>query len=332
MANFIPPINLGVFKPSSESLASWLYQVWQYLQENPIASEQELTEQITALLPPEIAAYLEEHPATVQSVNGMIGAVVIAYSDLVLGETLPIYRATSLETTQTDLLEAWDEGCRFAVIDDSNVYVMLRDYDTITLLPIGGGGGGGGIQSINTTIVPDAIGNALVNATNLPLSTSDPTSIYAQIATLTSAISTINGKLNNLFPIGYIYMSVDSTDPGTIFGGTWVPIKDRFLLAAGDTYVVDQTGGYAQVTLEESNLPAISGSMTIRKMSNATTVANPDGAISIADATSGNAYSQLAQSTAAAVLPQKITFSFGQDAPHENMPPYVTVYMWKRTA
>jgi hypothetical protein len=45
------------------------------------------------------------------------------------------------------------------------------------------------------------------------------------------------------FPIGYIYLSTSSINPSEIFGGVWEPIKDRFLLLAGDTYKGGSTGG-----------------------------------------------------------------------------------------
>lgn len=47
------------------------------------------------------------------------------------------------------------------------------------------------------------------------------------------------------FPIGYIYLSTSNVNPGQFFGGTWEPIKDRFLLLAGDTYKAGSTGGSA---------------------------------------------------------------------------------------
>lgn len=40
-------------------------------------------------------------------------------------------------------------------------------------------------------------------------------------------------------------MSVNNTSPATLFGGTWVQLKDRFLLSAGDTYTAGNTGGSA---------------------------------------------------------------------------------------
>lgn len=47
----------------------------------------------------------------------------------------------------------------------------------------------------------------------------------------------------NPFPVGAIYMSVDSRNPSTIFGGKWEQIKGRFLLGADDNYKVKETGG-----------------------------------------------------------------------------------------
>lgn len=57
-------------------------------------------------------------------------------------------------------------------------------------------------------------------------------------------------------PVGSLYWSSSPTDPATLFGGTWTRIKDRFVLAAGDTYANGATGGSATVQLTESNLPA----------------------------------------------------------------------------
>ena len=57
----------------------------------------------------------------------------------------------------------------------------------------------------------------------------------------------INGTpiLDLLHPIGSIYMSVDNTDPGTLFGGTWQKIEDKMILGSGTKYSVGATGGNA---------------------------------------------------------------------------------------
>ena len=68
--------------------------------------------------------------------------------------------------------------------------------------------------------------------------------------------------LNLIYPVGSIYWSSNSTNPGTLFGGTWTQIKDRFILAAGDSYSNGATGGAATVTLTVSNMPSHSHSFT----------------------------------------------------------------------
>ena len=72
-------------------------------------------------------------------------------------------------------------------------------------------------------------------------------------AGLTSAVTDI---LNLVYPVGSIYMSVNSTSPATLFGGTWTQIKDTFLLAAGTNHAAASTGGAETVTLSVQNLPS----------------------------------------------------------------------------
>lgn len=54
-----------------------------------------------------------------------------------------------------------------------------------------------------------------------------------------------NAIINLIYPVGSIYMSVNNTSPATLFGGTWTQLKDKFLLTAGDTYAAGSTGGSA---------------------------------------------------------------------------------------
>ena len=70
------------------------------------------------------------------------------------------------------------------------------------------------------------------------------------------SIHAVRGGLNdvwqNVYPVGAIYMSVNDVNPSTIFGGTWVRIKDRFLLASGDNYASGVTGGADSQTFTPS--------------------------------------------------------------------------------
>ena len=58
------------------------------------------------------------------------------------------------------------------------------------------------------------------------------------------------------YPVGSIYLSVNSTNPGTIFGGSWEQIKDRFLLACGSTYSNGSTGGESTHKLTVDEMPS----------------------------------------------------------------------------
>ena len=65
-----------------------------------------------------------------------------------------------------------------------------------------------------------------------------------------------------LYPVGSVYISFNPTSPQTLFGGTWVRLKDRVLMASGDTYAPNTTGGSATVTLNENQLPSHNHSLT----------------------------------------------------------------------
>ena len=56
---------------------------------------------------------------------------------------------------------------------------------------------------------------------------------------------------DTIYPIGSIYISINNVNPGTLFGGTWEQIEDKFLLSAGSTYTAGDTGGSA--TMEHTH-------------------------------------------------------------------------------
>lgn len=119
----------------------------------------------------------------------------------------------------------------------------------------------------------------------------------------------------DVFPVGYIYMSTSKTSPASLFGGTWVQLKDRFLLGAGDKYVAGSTGGEAEHTLIENELPSHSHDINYNVVYRQTV-------------TSGGGVRNLVASGTDSTH----TDDSGGDKAHNNMPPYLTVYMWERTA
>lgn len=59
--------------------------------------------------------------------------------------------------------------------------------------------------------------------------------------------------MDDIYPIGFIYMSVSSASPSTIFGGIWQKIEGRFILAASSSYEVGSTTGQSGTV---KNMPA----------------------------------------------------------------------------
>lgn len=73
--------------------------------------------------------------------------------------------------------------------------------------------------------------------------------------------SEINTKLSNLllqiYPVGSIYISASSTNPGTLFGGTWKALdQGRVLIGANSTYAAGTTGGEFTHTITTSEMPS----------------------------------------------------------------------------
>jgi len=61
--------------------------------------------------------------------------------------------------------------------------------------------------------------------------------------------------LEQVYPIGAIYMSVNDANPSSFIGGTWEQLTNRFLVGAGDGYEAGNTGGTSSTTLSTDNLP-----------------------------------------------------------------------------
>lgn len=68
--------------------------------------------------------------------------------------------------------------------------------------------------------------------------------------------SQLQDTASKLYPVGSVYISFNSANPQTLFGGTWTRLKDRMLMASGDSYAPNTTGGSATKTIAVSNLPA----------------------------------------------------------------------------
>lgn len=146
-----------------------------------------------------------------------------------------------------------------------------------------------------------------------------------------------NFVLDNVYPVGSIYMNVNSTNPGTLFGGTWEQIQGRFLLGMSSSYPAGSTGGEATHTLTPSELPEHIHQVSENRN---TPFVYPASRTNSATSSTGN-YSLLLNNTSNGYVTEKTAgvgrLITGDDIEtrgqsHNNMPPYLCVYIWKRTA
>lgn len=142
-----------------------------------------------------------------------------------------------------------------------------------------------------------------------------------------AVLKNINFKVSNswvdlgnlAYPVGSIFQSTSSTSPATTFGGTWERIKDKFLLSAGDSYSAASTGGEAEHTLTLEEMPGHNHAYKFGTGNSGTYTSVPNENLKV------QIYVDTYQNWGSLA-----TVGGGQS--HNNMPPYITVYTWKRTA
>lgn len=155
------------------------------------------------------------------------------------------------------------------------------------------------------------------------LSDSAPTEGVAQEC-VGKQICTVSDLLDRTYPVGAIYMSVSSTSPASLFGGTWTQLQDRFLIGAGSTYAVNSTGGARSHTLRaligacDYNTASI-GYAAIDSLNSANSITYQVVGSLITGASTVN------HNTPVWDTVQKSNST-------DFIPPYLAVYMWKRTA
>ena len=112
-------------------------------------------------------------------------------------------------------------------------------------------------------------------------------------------------------------MTVDSKNPHDLFGGNWELVKDRFLVGAGNSYQVGNTGGEATHTLTVNEMPSHTHKLRYKLYTASS------GSFWIVDAGSSD---ELCDNGHYAVQ------YTGNNQPHNNLPPYLAVFIWKRTS
>ena len=203
---FVPPLNLGGFQPSPATLAQWVYQIWRYLQENPIATQEQLQEYIGTFITtsPEtqsmigegVEQYLTDNPpaAPVQSVQGKTGAVQLAYNEIVpASNAVPVYKASSTPSTNT-LVGQYNIGYRLFVNTATQEIFTISPAGALSL--VGRGKFDGTTVDLNTAQGDTTIAEAITEHTsNISALTSNINTINDDIITMSSSIAQLNTEV-----------------------------------------------------------------------------------------------------------------------------------------
>lgn len=140
--------------------------------------------------------------------------------------------------------------------------------------------------------------------------------------------------VNLIHPVGSFYISSNPTEPSKIFGGTWEQIKDVFLLSAGDIYSAGTTGGEAEHKLTVDEMPSHEGHLYGNEEPFPPN--GPDSYFMVSGpGIDSGLFAKYKDRPYIVTAGNEVIikgFSRGGTEPHNNMPPYLAVYMWRRTA
>lgn len=139
-----------------------------------------------------------------------------------------------------------------------------------------------------------------------------------EIDTNVPSIDPTNTKwIDIVYPVGSIYLSISDINPNLLFGiGEWEAIEDRFLLGVG-IHAAGETGGEETHLLTIDELPSHSHQYKRHSLDR-----------DDMDPTTGKDAYGVSNKT----LDERLgtTELSGANQPHNNMPPYLAVYIWKR--
>lgn len=191
---------------------------------------------------------------------------------------------------------------------------VIKIYSGTTLTIQDAQGNAGPVFTDAGTTINAAFDGALTLGSSLTVTGDGSVSddlIVADVLTVGSCVG-----CGNAFPVGAIFISISSTNPGTSLGyGTWTAFGTGQVLVGIDVGqtefdVAEETGGAKTHTLTSAEMPNHTHSIQI---------GDTDGAAGIADRSSSAVTSMNTGAT-------------GGGGAHNNLQPYIVVYMWKRTA
>ena len=256
------------------------------------------------------------------------GYTITIYNSTVIGNTTAA--GTGISVANGDKIMVWSDG--------TNVYDLQAQNLTGTLAIAKGGTGQTTQQAAINALTGTQTANRVLRSdgTNATLSqvalTTDVTGTLP-IANGGTGVATITALGNLFYPVGSLYSSTASTNPGTSLGfGTWTAFgAGRVMIGAGGSYTAGATGGSADAVVVSHTHTA-----TSTDSGHTHTVANTMSAQSGDLGPSSSYYTRYAPATintgtGVANITTTVA-SAGVSATNANLQPYIVVYMWERTA
>ena len=191
----------------------------------------------------------------------------------------------------------------------------------------------------NKTFDADATGNSLTNVEDANIKASaaidaakiaNGTVSNTEFQHLNGVTSALQTQINNIYPVGSIYMNAtNATNPNTLLGfGTWVRFGEgRMVISQHSSNSrwnsAEETGGSESITLTTAQLPTHSHGIGAHRYPRVEYYGGAEVSITAFDV--GTPSPEGPSST-------YTSNNAGSGQSHDNMPPFITVYMWKRTA
>jgi hypothetical protein len=241
--------------------------------------------------------------------------------------TVATTKANEAQTSANNAKQYADEAKESASLVGKDVIQLKQDVSNLQSTV---GKNTSSISSL-TTKVDNNTSDISSLTTKTDNNTSDISSLTTKADNNTSQITALHNTLlvywKTLYPVGSIYISTSPTfNPNITWGGTWKKTSEgRCLIGANDTYPLGSIGGEAEHTLSISEMPSHDHNLSDWAMS--WKLNGEKGEVNLNASATSDAWSNNH-----GYFKSQNSEATGGNRPHNNMQPYLAVYIWERTA
>jgi hypothetical protein len=168
----------------------------------------------------------------------------------------------------------------------------------------------------------------------LPTGTTATTQSFGTSGTSLATTAFVQAALAAAYPVGSIYTATVSTNPATLLGfGTWTAFAaGRTIIGNGGGYTAGNTGGSADaITVSHTHTATSTVTDPGHNHTTTTTVAG-GGSVGGGQSVGGASFGATSTTSTTGITVATSIASSGSSGTNANLPPYIVVYMWQRTA